>query len=121
MSVIETIEQLEAIYGFPNDASTVKVADHVTHRRMGAHRPVPLGEPTDRVGKRAGDVAGRNPRITGCRIKKGNHVGVLIIVVVGHWSVTCGQLGEPVRRAFGVGEVGVRHDHTIDSDNAVAA
>ncbi|VIO70691.1 hypothetical protein CI1B_33450 [Bradyrhizobium ivorense] len=30
MSVIETIEQLEAIYGFPNDASTVKVADHVT-------------------------------------------------------------------------------------------
>lgn len=30
MSVISTIEQLEAIYGFPNDASTVKVADHVT-------------------------------------------------------------------------------------------
>ncbi|VIO81421.1 pyridoxamine 5'-phosphate oxidase family protein [Bradyrhizobium ivorense] len=30
MSVIETIEQLETIYGFPNDASTVKVADHVT-------------------------------------------------------------------------------------------
>lgn len=30
MSVIETIEQLEAIYGFPNDASTVKVADRVT-------------------------------------------------------------------------------------------
>ena len=30
MSVISTIEQLETIYGFPNDASTVKVADHVT-------------------------------------------------------------------------------------------
>ena len=30
MSVISTIEQLEAIYGFPNDASTVKVADYVT-------------------------------------------------------------------------------------------
>ena len=30
MSGIATIEQLEAIYGFPNDASTVKVADRVT-------------------------------------------------------------------------------------------
>lgn len=30
MTVISTIEQLEAIYGFPNDASTVKVADHIT-------------------------------------------------------------------------------------------
>jgi len=30
MSVIATIEQLEAIYGAPNDASTVKVADSVT-------------------------------------------------------------------------------------------
>src|SRR5580700_3547488 len=30
MSVIATIEQLEAIYGYPNDASTVKVADRVT-------------------------------------------------------------------------------------------
>src|SRR6478672_13500436 len=30
MSVITTIEQLEALYGFPNDASTVKVADGVT-------------------------------------------------------------------------------------------
>jgi uncharacterized protein len=30
MSIIATIEQLEAIYGQPNDASTVKVADHVT-------------------------------------------------------------------------------------------
>jgi hypothetical protein len=30
MSVIATIEQLEAIYGRPNDASTVKVADHIT-------------------------------------------------------------------------------------------
>ena len=30
MSVIGTIEQLEAIYGHPNDASTVKVADRVT-------------------------------------------------------------------------------------------
>ena len=30
MSVISTIEQLEAIYGFPNDASTVKVTDRVT-------------------------------------------------------------------------------------------
>src|SRR4051794_34341109 len=32
MSVISTVEQLEAIYGFPNDASTVKVADCVTPR-----------------------------------------------------------------------------------------
>src|ERR1700746_3789515 len=30
MSVVATIEQLEAIYGQTNDASTVKVADHVT-------------------------------------------------------------------------------------------
>ena len=30
MSLLATIEQLEAIYGFPNDASTVKVADRVT-------------------------------------------------------------------------------------------
>jgi uncharacterized protein len=30
MTVVTTIEQLEAIYGFPNDASTVKVADRVT-------------------------------------------------------------------------------------------
>ena len=30
MSVITTIEQLEALYGFPNDASTVKVADRLT-------------------------------------------------------------------------------------------
>jgi PPOX class probable FMN-dependent enzyme len=30
MSIVTTTEQLEAIYGQPNDASTVKVADHVT-------------------------------------------------------------------------------------------
>jgi hypothetical protein len=30
MAVIATIEQLEAIYGYPNDASTVKVSDRVT-------------------------------------------------------------------------------------------
>jgi predicted pyridoxine 5'-phosphate oxidase superfamily flavin-nucleotide-binding protein len=30
VSVIATIDQLEAIYGRPNDASTVKVADRVT-------------------------------------------------------------------------------------------
>jgi uncharacterized protein len=30
MSIIATIEQLEAIYGQPNEASTVKVADRVT-------------------------------------------------------------------------------------------
>lgn len=30
MSVITTVGQLEAIYGVTNDASTVKVADHVT-------------------------------------------------------------------------------------------
>jgi PPOX class probable FMN-dependent enzyme len=30
MSVIESVEQLEAIYGVTNEASTVKVADHVT-------------------------------------------------------------------------------------------
>jgi uncharacterized protein len=30
VSVIATIEQLEAIYGQTNDASTVKVADHIT-------------------------------------------------------------------------------------------
>ena len=30
MTAVATIEQLEAIYGFPNDASTVKVAHRVT-------------------------------------------------------------------------------------------
>jgi hypothetical protein len=30
MSVIATIEQLEAIYGQPNEASTIKVADRIT-------------------------------------------------------------------------------------------
>ena len=30
MSIIATIEQLEAIYGHPNEASTVKVADRIT-------------------------------------------------------------------------------------------
>jgi PPOX class probable FMN-dependent enzyme len=30
MTVIKTVEQLEAIYGFPGEASTVKVADRVT-------------------------------------------------------------------------------------------
>jgi predicted pyridoxine 5'-phosphate oxidase superfamily flavin-nucleotide-binding protein len=30
MSTIATIEQLEAIYGEPNEASTVKVADRIT-------------------------------------------------------------------------------------------
>ena len=30
MAMIRTIEQLEAIYGFPGEASTVKVADRVT-------------------------------------------------------------------------------------------
>jgi PPOX class probable FMN-dependent enzyme len=30
MSIIATVEQLEAIYGQPNDASTVKVADRIT-------------------------------------------------------------------------------------------
>ena len=30
MTVVATIDHLEAIYGFPNDASTVKVADRVT-------------------------------------------------------------------------------------------
>jgi PPOX class probable FMN-dependent enzyme len=30
MTVIATIEQLEAIYGHPNEASTVKVADRIT-------------------------------------------------------------------------------------------
>src|SRR5690349_24233818 len=30
MSVVATIEQLEAIYGFPGETSTVKVADRIT-------------------------------------------------------------------------------------------
>src|SRR5450759_4227885 len=30
MSIIATVEQLEAIYGLPNEASTVKVADRIT-------------------------------------------------------------------------------------------
>jgi PPOX class probable FMN-dependent enzyme len=30
MSIVATVEELEAIYGHPNDASTVKVADRVT-------------------------------------------------------------------------------------------
>jgi hypothetical protein len=33
MSIIGTVEELEAIYGHPNDASTVKVADQVTPNR----------------------------------------------------------------------------------------
>src|SRR4029077_15373497 len=33
--IIETVEQLETIYGHPNEASTVKVADRVTpHYRV---------------------------------------------------------------------------------------
>lgn len=32
MSMIATIEELEAIYGQPNEASTVKVADRITPR-----------------------------------------------------------------------------------------
>ncbi|MGY2939643.1 hypothetical protein ACVWZ6_009245 [Bradyrhizobium sp. GM6.1] len=38
MSVIETVEQLEAIYGVTNDASIVKVADHVTPALSRLHR-----------------------------------------------------------------------------------
>src|SRR3954449_9985128 len=36
MTVISTVEELEAIYGFPNDASTVKVSDRITppYRRL---------------------------------------------------------------------------------------
>jgi len=36
MSIIATIEQLEAVYGQPNEASTIKVADRVTpqYRRL---------------------------------------------------------------------------------------
>ena len=35
MPVIATIEQLEAIYGQPNEASTVKVANRITpHYRV---------------------------------------------------------------------------------------
>ena len=30
MSIIASVEELEAIYGQPNDASTVKVADRIT-------------------------------------------------------------------------------------------
>jgi len=30
MSVITTIEQLEAVYGFPGETSTLKVADRIT-------------------------------------------------------------------------------------------
>jgi hypothetical protein len=30
VSIIASVEQLEAIYGHPNEASTVKVADRVT-------------------------------------------------------------------------------------------
>src|SRR4249920_1733833 len=30
MSIITNVEQLETIYGFPNDASTVKVSDRIT-------------------------------------------------------------------------------------------
>src|SRR5204862_4100271 len=30
MTVISTVGELEAIYGFPNDASTVKVSDRIT-------------------------------------------------------------------------------------------
>jgi hypothetical protein len=30
MSIIASVEELEAVYGQPNDASTVKVADRIT-------------------------------------------------------------------------------------------
>ena len=30
VSIIATVEQLEAIYGFPGESSTVKVADRIT-------------------------------------------------------------------------------------------
>jgi predicted pyridoxine 5'-phosphate oxidase superfamily flavin-nucleotide-binding protein len=32
MSIIATIEQLDAVYGQPNEASIVKVADRITPR-----------------------------------------------------------------------------------------
>jgi predicted pyridoxine 5'-phosphate oxidase superfamily flavin-nucleotide-binding protein len=32
VSIIQSVEQLEAIYGQPNEASTVKVADRITPR-----------------------------------------------------------------------------------------
>ena len=35
MSIVATIEQLEAIYGYPNEASTVKVADQRSRRHIG--------------------------------------------------------------------------------------
>ena len=36
MSIIASVEELEALYGEPNDASTVKVADRITpeYRRL---------------------------------------------------------------------------------------
>ena len=41
MSMVATVEELEAIYGFPGEASTVKVADRVTphYQRLIEHSP----------------------------------------------------------------------------------
>lgn len=55
MSVIETVEQLEAIYGVTNDASIVKVADHVTplYRVFIERRRSPRSLPSDPRGSTA--------------------------------------------------------------------
>ena len=39
MSIIATVEQLEAIYGEPNEASTVKVSAMITVESRQAGRP----------------------------------------------------------------------------------
>jgi PPOX class probable FMN-dependent enzyme len=61
MSTITSIEQLEALYGTPNDASTVKVTDHVT----AAYRPFIEASPfvaLSTVGAEGADCSPRGDR-----------------------------------------------------------
>ena len=44
MSIVATIDELEAIYGFPGETSTAKVADRVTpsYRALIERSPAPV-------------------------------------------------------------------------------
>lgn len=52
MSVIATIEQLEAIYGFPGESSTVKVADRVLIEKIAVRGTCDLGSRRARLRSR---------------------------------------------------------------------
>lgn len=50
MSVITTVEQLEALYGVPGEASLVKELDHVIPPPLSKPRPLSHWRPADRRG-----------------------------------------------------------------------